>query len=214
MQDREDDIDHTRQIGRRPFRLGQDREPPAAPRHERHARSALWNGGRERARFKRTHEPGAGPGYADRNRIVARRVERAEHVAGGHDGYVVLGRAAAEQQRDAQSLGHVAISESVHCRGLRRKRLDWSTSDGKPQGGGVREAPMSSPAFEGPVQAPPGRPPGVRRGTGGEHRPARAVYGRPAFGQTRLSKSTYVKPGSNRKPYALSCFPVRGWKWR
>ena len=132
MQDREDDIDHTRQIGRRPFRLGEDREPPATPRHERHARSALWNGGREPARFKRTHEPGAGPGYADRNRIVARRVERAEHVAGGHDGYVVLGRAAAEQQRDAKSLGHVAISKSVHCRGT-SKRLGWSTSSGKPK---------------------------------------------------------------------------------
>src|ERR1700722_11695072 len=124
MQNREDDVDGPRQVVR-PTRLRKDGEPPDAARNKGDARSALGNSDRKRAALERAQEPGAGPSYADRNRLVARRVERPEHVAGGHDGHVVLGRAAAEQQCDAQSFGHAWSPESA-C---------WQATS--PKGGGL-----------------------------------------------------------------------------
>ena len=109
MQNRKDDVDRARQIGR-PAGLRKDRELSGAAWHEGDARSAFRNGRGKRTVFNGAEQPGAGPGDANRDRVVARRVERAEHIARGHDRHVVLGRAAAEQQPDAQSFVHVAVS--------------------------------------------------------------------------------------------------------
>ncbi len=113
MQNREHNVDRTRQVGRGRIRLRKDGEAPGGAWNKDDARSTLGNGARKHAAFEGAQEPGAAPGYADRNRVIAGRVERPEHVAGGDDGHVVLGRAAAEQQGDAQSFGHVAVSESI-----------------------------------------------------------------------------------------------------
>ena len=110
MQNRKQDIDRPREIGRCAIRLRQDREPPRAARNERDARSALGNRGRKLAVLNRAQEPGPGPGDADRDGLVARRIERAEYVSGGQHGDIVLGRAAAEQQRDPQPLDHDVVS--------------------------------------------------------------------------------------------------------
>ena len=106
---------------------------PPPPGTSATLRSALGNGDRKRSAFRRAQEPGAGPGYADRNRVVARRIERAEHVASGHDGHVVLGRAAAKQQCDAQSFGHVVVS-----------RIGPFAGDFAERGGIGQPAPMSA----------------------------------------------------------------------
>ena len=53
MQNREDDVDRARQVGRRRIRLRKDGEPPGAARNKDDARSALGNGDRKRAAFKR-----------------------------------------------------------------------------------------------------------------------------------------------------------------
>ncbi len=82
MQDREHHIDRTGEVGRRAVGLGQDREPPRAAGDESDAGPAVRNGGRELAALDGAEEPGPRPGNADRHGFVARRIERAEHIAG------------------------------------------------------------------------------------------------------------------------------------
>ena len=86
--------------------LGHDDEAPRAPGNERGARAPFRDGGGKHAVLNGADDPGPGPRNAD-HQLVARRIERAEHIGRGKDGHFMLGRAAAEQQRDPHPLRHV-----------------------------------------------------------------------------------------------------------